>query len=114
MTPTRARNLNNLDPNQIEVRFSDRVRNAFADLEAAVRFSEHFDGDIREVLRDWAEGKRTSVHNVITALPLIAEEAFAHARATKDPRTADAWREICLGMPESGFQLATARRRGRN
>jgi hypothetical protein len=107
-----ARKATELDANGIEVHFSPEVKNAFADLAAAVHFSKHFDGDILSIVQDWASGKPLSVHSVFISLPLIAAETSRHVRATRDERATEAWREICLKMPEKGFTLTPVRHRG--
>jgi hypothetical protein len=103
--PAHAKKLNTLDAAQIEVHLSRDVQQALSDLEAAVHFSEHFDGDIRDILGDWAKGKHPTIHEVLTAFPLIAEETSEHVRMTNDIRAQEAWRELCLKMPERGFEL---------
>ncbi|HTV53781.1 MAG TPA: hypothetical protein VMI06_02590, partial [Terriglobia bacterium] len=108
-----ARNVNDLDPRRINVRFSENMQTAFADLEAAVHFSEQFDGDMRETLREWAVGKKPSIYEVLTAMPLIAEETFNHIRATGDAKAKEAWSEVCLKMSEQGFTLAKEQSRGK-
>ena len=112
MPTSHARKTTELDPKGVEVHFSPEVRSAFADLAAAVHFSEHFDGDVYSILQDWAAGKPASVHEVFTALPLIAEETTSHIRKTGDERAVEAWREISLKMPEKGFSLTKGRGRG--
>jgi hypothetical protein len=102
-----------LDARGIEVHFSPEVRNAFADLAAAVHFSKHFDGDILGIVQDWATGKRQSVYNVLKALPSVAEETSKHIRATGDKRAEEAWSEIGLKMSERGFTLTALRQRGK-
>jgi hypothetical protein len=102
-----------LDAGGIEVHFSEGVKSAFADLAAAVHFSEHFDGDMRDTLEDWVGGKTNSLHAVLISLPSIAEETFRHIRATGDKRAEEAWREICEQIPENGFTLVPYRGRGK-
>lgn len=97
--------LDELDARNINVRFSQRVKSALADLDAAVHFSEHFDGDAYAILRDWAKGKAPSVHDVMVALPLIASETFRHIQATGDRRAEEAWDQLCSDMLEHGFAL---------
>lgn len=109
MSRSHIRSVHNVDPRSVAVHFSPAVRNAFANLEAAVHFSEHVDGDIRSILHDWASDKPRSVHDVLSALPVIAEETFRHIRATGDQRAEEAWREICNQMPEKGFILSKSR-----
>ena len=100
-----------LDPGSIEIRFSAEVVRAFRDLEAAVHFSEHFDGDVQAILHSWATGKPQTLHDVLVALPLIAEETFRHIRATDDQHAELAWREVCNQMPEKGFTILQRRAR---
>jgi hypothetical protein len=102
-----------LDGRDVEIHFSPRVRDALADLAAAVHFSEHFDPGMRGVLQHWADGKTQSLRDVLTAFPIIAEETFSHIHATNDERARDAWREICNQMPEHGFTLAQKHKRAK-
>lgn len=103
MPDSHRRKLEKLDADSIKVHFSPKVKSAFADLDAAVHFSEHFSSEIRPILHGWATGKSPSVGEVLVTLPLIAEETFRHVRATGDQRAEDAWRELCNQMPEKGF-----------
>jgi hypothetical protein len=106
-----TRKASELDARGIEIQFSPQMHSAFQDLAAAVHFSEHFDGDMLSVLQDWAAGKRKSVHDILIALPLIAQETFKHIQATGDDRAREAWDEICSQMSEKGFTLTQDRQR---
>lgn len=108
-----SRKVAEIDARGIEVHFSERVRSAFADLAAAAHFSEHFDGDMLDSVREWGAGRPVSVHEALTSLPLIAEETAKHVRATGDKRAEDAWQEVGLAMSEKGFSLTQARKRGK-
>ena len=81
-------------------------------MSAAIHFSPHFDGDMRAELQDWADGKAKSVHDILIAFPLIAEETFNHIHATGDERAREAWSNICSQMSEKGFALRQHRDRG--
>jgi hypothetical protein len=105
MPDTHRRKLEELDPDSIKVTFSPRVKGALGDLDAAVHFSEHFDGDAYAILHDWAKGGAPTVGEVIVALPLIARSTFEHIRATGDKRADDAWHEIGSQLFEQGFKL---------
>jgi len=111
MTPRRPRNpiSEALDPVSVRVHLSDRTRNAFADLEAAVHFSDCFDVGIRMLVKDFATGTDASVEDVIVSLPSIAEETFAHIAAVGDERARAAWRALCEALPEQGFTLTRER-----
>ena len=109
MHASRARKETELDPRGVEIRFSPQVRSAFADLAASVHSSEHFEAGVREILERWAEGKTQSVHSFAIALPLIAENTFAHIHATNDKKAREAWEEICSQIPEQGFTLSQRR-----
>jgi hypothetical protein len=113
MPMSHARKASELDPRSVEVKFSPEVRGAFADLAAAVHFSEHFDGDMLGILERWATGTRQTVHDIFISFPLIAEETFKHIHATGDKRAAKAWREIGSEMLEYGFTLEKSRSRGK-
>jgi len=83
---------------------------AFADLAAAVHFSEHFDRDIFDVLKGWGDGKKQSLHGVLIALPSIADETLKHIHATGDERAREAWEEIQRKIAEEkGFSLTSPR-----
>jgi hypothetical protein len=94
-----------MDPRNVEIHFSSEVRSAFADLAAAMHFSEHFDGDMLSIVQEWAADKTPSVLDVLTAFPLIAEQTFKHIHATGDQRAEKAWREIGSELLERGFTL---------
>ena len=111
--PDHQRKANELDASEIDVHFSPRVTQAFRDLAAAVHFSEHFDGDIRSIVQDWAQEKPKTVDGVLIALPTIAGETFRHIAATGDERAHEAWEEISSQMNENGFTLTKARIRGK-
>ena len=113
MPANHARRELKLDDRDVEIHFSSQVRGAFADLAAAVHFSEHFDPGIRGVLQRLADGKAHNVREVLTAFPVIAEETFSHLHATNDERAREAWREICNQMPEHGFTLAQKHKRAK-
>jgi hypothetical protein len=91
---------------EMRMSFSGPVKAAFADLAAAVHFSKDFDPDIKNVLHEWAGEKTLKVHDIISALPAIAEETFKHIHATGDERAAEAWHEIRSQIAEHGFTLS--------
>jgi len=105
MPDSHRRKLEEVDGRSIKVRFSPSVKSALADLDAAVHFSEHFSSDISPILHQWATGKTPTVHEVLTALPLIAEETFQHIRKTGDERAEGAWRGLCNQMNENGYNI---------
>lgn len=105
MRTSHKRRVDEIDARSLKLQFSPAVKQAFSDLEAAVHFSEEFSGDVHAILHDWATGKPPTLHGVLIALPLIAEETFGHIRATGDERAAAAWRELCNQMSENGFAL---------
>jgi len=94
-------------PAEIKVSFSPAVKAAFADLAAAVHFSEHFDSGMRRELQEWAAGKELTAHSVILALPTLAGETFRHIQATGDARAQEAWDEISSQIAEKGFTLSS-------
>jgi hypothetical protein len=97
------------DGRDLQIHFSPQMKNAFADLAAAVHFSDHFDRDILVVVQRWAEGKPQTVYDILTAFPAVAEETFKHISATRDERAQDAWDEIRNQMPEQGFSITKRR-----
>jgi sugar phosphate isomerase/epimerase len=113
MTPKHSRKATEMDPRGVDIHFPPEVQRAFADLAAAVHFSEHFDADTLKTVQEWAEGKPASVYDVFTAFPLVAQETFKHIEATGDERAAKAWREIGSELLERGFTLAKERHRGK-
>ena len=108
---THSRKVAEIDARDIKVHFSPAVRSAFGDLEAAVHFSEHFDGDILRTVQDYAAGKPKSVHDVLIVLPTIAGETMKHVKATGDKRAEEAWNEIAGQISENGFSLTQERGR---
>jgi hypothetical protein len=113
MTAGHARKASEIDPRSVDVHFSPEVQRAFGDLAAAVHFSEHFDPDTLKTVQEWASGKSRSVHDIMTALPLVAEETFKHVHATGDAKAAEAWGQIGSELLEKGFTLSKERRRGK-
>ena len=110
MTRSHSANVETLNPLAVRVHFSDQVRQAFADLEAAVHFSDHFQSQILLVVQDFANRADVGVGEVIYSLPSIAEQTFRHIHATGDERSRTAWREVCEALPEEkGFTLTRAR-----
>jgi len=99
-----------MDPRSVNIQFAPEVQRAFGDLAAAVHFSEHFDGEMLKTVQEWAAGKAASVHDVVTALPVIAQETFKHVHATGDQKAADAWATIGSELLERGFMLDKQRR----
>lgn len=111
MPPSHTRKVDELDPKRVTIHLSARVRNAFADLAAAVHFSKHFDQGILQTVNDLAAGKDLSVDDFVGTLPLIAEHAFNHIHAEGDERARKAWQEIGYALLEEGFTLAKGRGR---
>jgi hypothetical protein len=105
MSDSHSRKLEEVDARSIKVRFTPLVKSALADLDAAVHFSEHFSSDISPILHEWATGKAPTVHEMLTALPLIARETFEHIRKTGDQRADDAWHEFSSQLNENGYAL---------
>jgi hypothetical protein len=99
-----------MDPRGVDIHFSPEVRRAFGDLAAAVHSSKHFDGEMLKTVQEWAAGKSASVHDVITSLPVIAQETFKHVNATGDSKAAEAWGNIGSELLERGFMLDKQRR----
>jgi hypothetical protein len=110
MPPRRPRNVETLSPEAVKVHLSDQARQAFADLDATVHFSDHFQPEILLIVQDFAKGADVSIMDVICSLPSIAEQTFRHIHATGDERARKAWREICHALPEEkGFTLTRER-----
>ncbi len=110
MSVSHSRRSSELDPASILVSFSPQLTQAFADLAAAVHFSQHFDRDIFGIVNDWGQGKTKSLRNVLIALPSIADETLKHIHATGDERAKEAWKQIQLEMAEEkGFSLNSRR-----
>jgi hypothetical protein len=98
---------------ELLVRFSPAVEDAFRSIAVAARDSQHFDGEICEIVKDWSAGKPTSVHTVMTSLPIIAGEVAAHVRATGDKSMNAAWEELCIQLPEQGFTVSQSPKKQR-
>jgi hypothetical protein len=114
MTAKHTRKATELDPRGVSIHLSEGVRNAFADLAAAVHFSEHFNGGWVETVKDLAAGKTLSADDFVGSFPMIAEQTFKHIHATGDERAAKAWREIGSELLERGFTLTKDRARGKS
>jgi|SRR5579864_4069131 len=84
-----------LDASAITVEFAPEVKKALADLDAAVKGSSHFDGDMYAILHEWVSGKAPTVRDAIVDLPLIADETFRYIQETSDKRAEDAWDLLC-------------------
>ena len=110
MSASHSRKASQMDPRGVNIQFAPEVRQAFGDLAAAVHFSEHFDGEMLKTVQEWAAGKPASVHDVITALPVIAKETFQHVHATGDLKAAEAWGNLGSELLERGFTLEKQRR----
>jgi hypothetical protein len=102
-----------VDARSLKVKFSADVLDALREVAALARLSEHFDTGMAETLREWSDGRPTTVHDVMTAWPSIAGEISRHIRATNDAKIKEAWDAVCLQMPESGFRISLARSRRR-
>jgi len=113
MQASHAQKIAESDPRRVGVQLSPEVRAAFADLAAAVHFSNHFDADVLLTVEDLAAGKQLSVFDVFTAFPLIAEETFKHIQATSDNRAGTAWEKIGMQLLEKGFTLKSFRFRAK-
>jgi hypothetical protein len=111
MPPDHRRRIDELDPRRVTVQLSPRVRNAFANLAAAVHFSDTFDPGMLQTVSDLAVGKAMSVDDLIGSLPPIAEHTFNHIHATGDERARKAWQEIGHALLEEGFTLVKSRGR---
>ena len=105
MPDSHRRKLEEVDGDSIKVHFSPRVKSALADLDAAVHFSEHFDGDTYAILHGWATGKNPTAREVMVSVPLIAQETFEHIRKTDDKRADLAWHEFSSQLNENGIRL---------
>ena len=109
-----TRNETILNAREVELRLSEPVRGALADLKAAVHFSKHFDPDVLVALTRISEGKSPSAHDFIISLPTIAEETFRHIQATGDERAREAWSQLGDHMLNQGFQLVSTQQIGRH
>jgi hypothetical protein len=102
-----------LDPQSVIVEFGPELRRSFGDLADAVRFDENFDADMRSIVEGWAAKGKTSVHDLLAALPVIAAETFKHVQATSNQRAQDAWIDIGIQLAEPDFGLQRPRLRNR-
>jgi hypothetical protein len=101
------------DGRDLKVRFSPSVTKALRSLASTALNSEHFDQEMHSILQEWSDGKPTTVHDILIAFPLIAEQMAAHISATNDESTKDAWRELCMQLPENGFTISQSVQRKR-
>lgn len=113
MTKPHLSRVGDLDPRSTTVDFSPEVRSAFRDLAAAVHFSDHFDPLMLQTVQAWAETQKPSVHDVVTALPILASETFKHIQATGDKAVERIWGNIGSELLEKGFTLQKNRWRGK-
>jgi hypothetical protein len=111
MTGRHSRKETEMDPRGVDIHFPPEVQRAFADLAAAVQSSPQFDPETLKTVQEWGSGKPSSVYDILTAFPLVAEETFKHIHATGDERAADAWGQIGSDLLEKGFTLDKQRRR---
>jgi hypothetical protein len=104
---------NAIDARNLRVRFSPEVQDTLSDIAAIARLSEHFDSRIYEVVKDWSNGKRLNVHDVMIALPAVAGEVAKHISATKDGRMEEAWDQLSSQILEDGFIISQSRQKQR-
>jgi hypothetical protein len=102
-----------LNARELQVSFSENVKDAFRALTQIAARSKHIEPEIYSILKDWSSDKTTTVHDVMIAMPLIAEQVAEHISATGDEGAKDAWRALCTQMPEEGFTISQPRGRRR-
>jgi hypothetical protein len=102
-----------LDARNLSVRFSPPVQEALRSIAAASADSNHFDHGIQGIVEGWSNGKPTTVHDVMIALPAIAREVTNHVEATHDSVMKEALDELCMQLPENGFTVARSAQRRR-
>jgi hypothetical protein len=109
MTKSHSSRVGELDPNTTTIDFSPEVRSAFRDLAAAVHFNEKFDGDTLLTIQEYADTKKPSVYDLLTAFPLIAKDTFEHG----GKKAREAWDNLGSELLEYGFTLQKGRARGK-
>jgi hypothetical protein len=82
------------------VEFSPKVLDSFAALDSAIGTSRHFDEDIRENLREYAQGAPRLVPNAITGIAFITREAAKHVEATQDIDAKNALSDLLHNLDE--------------
>ena len=103
-----------LDAREQQLRLSPAVQDAFRTIAVAAKHSEHFDGDIYEIVKDFSNGKTITVRDFIISMPHIAEEVRNHLSANKDPRVEEAWSDLATQLAETGgFSVSQSRARKR-
>ena len=98
---------------ELSLRFSENVKDAFRSLTVIAAKSPHIDQEVYSILKDWSGDQPTTVHDVMNAMPLVAEQVADHIRATGDEGAKDAWSELSTQMPENGFTVSQSRQRKR-
>jgi hypothetical protein len=107
--PSHLRRVGDLDPRIVTIDFAPEVREAFRDLAAALHFSDQVGADMLSIIREWAEGKKPTVQDVMISLPLMAQEAWEHINATGDKNAKAAWDNISSELLERGFTMENRR-----
>jgi hypothetical protein len=113
MTGQHSRRETGINARELQVSFSENVKDALRSLTQIAARSEHIDPETYSILKEWSGGKATTVHDVMIAMPLVAEQVAEHIRATDDEGAKDAWRDLCMQMPEEGFTVSQVRGRKR-
>jgi hypothetical protein len=90
----------------LNVSFSSNVRSALTSLVQEIESKDILDSDVLGILRDWSKGQRSSVHDVLTALPVVTEEVLKCLQTADDDRAHSAWREFTNQMAENGFSIS--------
>jgi hypothetical protein len=109
MKKSHSSKVGELDPDTTTIDFSPEVRGAFRDLAAAAHFNEKFNGDTLLTIQEYAETKKPSVSELLTAFPLIAKDTFEHG----GKKAREAWDNLGSELVEHGFTLQKGRTRGK-
>jgi hypothetical protein len=106
MTPKGSHTQKDIEARNLRVRFSPAVQDALRSIVVAAQHSSNFDPDICEIIKNWSSDKPTTVHDFIIAFPTIAGEVMEHLSATRDAAMKQAWDDLCVQLPESGFKVS--------
>jgi hypothetical protein len=101
------------DESDIQVRYSPKMRRAFARIEAAVHNSEHFDEGILENLELFTEDRPWSLQDVLNAIATVVHCTMEHVAATHDAKAREALTEFLVVLgDEPPVKIMQKRERG--
>lgn len=108
-----ARRKNEIDARDLRVEFSPAVQDAFRAIAVAASKSEHFDTGMYEIIKNWSNGKPTTVHDFMVAIVPVADEVTAHISRTDDQLMKGAWDDLSTQLSENGFAVSQSLKKHR-